>query len=145
MSVSIFADKEKQPTMDEVLAVIGGKRPHWESLVEFMQANYGAEPFLNFYGKSYGWMFAFKQAARTLLALYPQKGGFTAQVVLGLPAVEKTADIPLGDTTRQAITKANRFREGAWVYLTVNTAADVDDIKKLVVLKQAPPDSKWQF
>jgi hypothetical protein len=36
MSIGVFVDKEQQPAMEEIFAVVGSKRSLWEKLTRFI-------------------------------------------------------------------------------------------------------------
>ncbi len=142
MSYSIFADKEKPPAASEIFDVIGEKRPLWEELSHFVEANYRVSGESKFYGKSAGWIVWFRKSGRTLVALYPQKDRFLAQMVLGPSLWDKVSDLSLGTKTKTAFETANRYPDGRWLLLSVEGREDVNDIEKLLMIKQPLPRNR---
>ena len=139
MPKSAFADKDRPPTMEDVLGVIGTKRPLFESVVEFVEGTYGVSGFLKYYGKNYGWMVQYRRAGRTLVSLYPREEAVTVQVVLGPRHVREALAMKLGKNVRTALQEARDYPEGRWLFIDLETERDVRDVRGLLLLKSPPP------
>ncbi|HQE93994.1 MAG TPA: DUF3788 family protein [Anaerolineae bacterium] len=136
MSIGTFTDKKQRPTEDEILAMIGQKLPLWEELIHFIRENYPSdEDFTFLYGKKYGWALRFRIRKQLLTSLYPAEGGFKVQINLSPEAVEQALAMQLGHHVQEAITRAHPFPEGRWVFIPIDSADDVQDIKRLLVLR----------
>jgi Protein of unknown function (DUF3788) len=144
MAVSFFAEKDKPPALSELFSVIGEKRFLWESLNGFISDNYNIAGELKFYDKSYGWMVWFRKAGKTLVALYLQANVFIAQIVLGPSLVDKVPELFIGENVRISFEKANQYPDGRWLYIKVISGKDVEDIEKLLLLKQPLPKRRLQ-
>jgi len=138
MSIGAFTDKQHQPTMDAVLDSIGAGRPAWESLDQYISENFRVQRDLRFYGKNYGWAVRVRKGGKALLSLYPRQDGFTVQIVLDESAVQSALRLKLGKNTRRAIEAAHPYPEGRWLFIAVESAKDVTDIKHLLDLKARP-------
>ena len=139
MALSAFADRQRPPSIDEMVDVVGDKAALWRTAAHFMCTTYGCEGERKFYGKSYGWMLWFRVASKTLLALYPQQGAVTAQVTLGPALVDQALALPLGSAFRRAIEEAHPYPEGRWLFVPLQTDEELEDLKSLVLLKKSPP------
>jgi len=136
MSIGIFTDKKQQPTESEISEAIGPQLPAWEELLQFIRATYPAdEDFKFLYGKTYGWARRFRSRGKLLTSLYPTAGGFTVQINLTPEAVERALALEPGKNTREAIAKAHPYPEGRWVFVPVESAEDVQDVKQLLALR----------
>jgi hypothetical protein len=138
MSISYFSDKTHPPKMDEVLTVVGGKRHLWDALIRFVQENYRAKCEFKYYGKAYGWMVSFRKSGKALLALYPQRNGLVAQVIVRGNQVEQALALGLGKNAARALQEAHEYAEGRWLYIPVKTKRDTEDVQGLVQIKMAP-------
>lgn len=138
MTVSIFADKNCQPSMDELFGAVGPRRYLWESLSEFVEQGYRAEPSLKFYAGGGGWVVWFRRGGRTIFVLYPRQSGFKAQVILGPSQVAGALALPLGATVRKALEGAHDYPEGRWILADVESEQDAGDIRQLLTLKLGP-------
>jgi len=139
MSIGIFTDKAHQPTLDEVFAAVGPKRPAWEALTQFVADNYRVPGEWKFYGKNYGWAMRFRRGSQALLSLYPGQNGFTAQIVLSEPLVEHALILKFGKNVRQTIASAREYPEGRWLFIQVRSSKDVQDVQQLLALKSHTP------
>jgi hypothetical protein len=136
MSIGLFTDKKRQPADAEVVEAIGARLPLWQDLVRFIRGTYPAqEDFKFLYGKTYGWALRFRIKGQVLTSLYPTQGGFTAQVNLSPEAVEQVQSEGLGHNVRQAIERANPYPEGRWLFVPVESEADVRDVQRLLALR----------
>ena len=136
MSVGLFTDKQRPPSVEELRAAIGERLPLWERLVAHLRATYPAQEDLKFmYGRKYGWALRFRIGAQLLTSLYPTQGGFTVQVNLGPAAVEHALDMGLGANMQGAIARAHPYPEGRWLFVPVESEDDRRDVERLVALR----------
>ncbi|MCL4249856.1 MAG: DUF3788 family protein [Anaerolineae bacterium] len=136
MSIGSFADKQDQPTEAEILAAVGSLLSEWEALTAFIREHYRTQADIKFmYGKNYGWALRFRSKGRLLTALYPTEGGFTVQIILPPDAIEQAQAMNLGERVAQAIARATPYPEGRWLFIPVESAADAEDIRRLLALR----------
>jgi hypothetical protein len=136
MSIGIFTDKKVQPTDAQVFAALGPSLPIWQELTSFIRGKYPVvEDFKFMYGKNYGWGLRFRIKTKLLTNLYPAENSFFAQVNLTPQAVEQAQRMPLGTNAQQAIAGAHPYPEGRWVFIRVESQADVEDIRQLLALR----------
>jgi hypothetical protein len=138
MAIGLFTDKEYQPTETAVLEALGSKRPLWEGLTQFIADNYPIPGEWNFGGKNYGWNLWYRKSGKTLLTLFPQKGYFVAQIVLGRDQVEQALALKLGKNVGTVLTETPQLHDGRWLFIKVKTAKDVKDIQQLLHVKRRP-------
>jgi len=74
----------------------------------------------------------------SLVSLYPQHDGFVVQIVLGPTVVDAASQLPLGTNVRRALDGAQQYPEGKWLFIEVNSNEDIEDVKKLLLLKRKP-------
>jgi hypothetical protein len=142
MSIGAFVDKRHRPTTKEMLASIGSKRRLWEKLVEFVRDNYRVKDDMAFYGRNYGWAVRFRTGGRALLSMYPEKGDFTAQIVLSGASAKEASGLKLGKNVRSVLERAHEFPEGRWLFVKIESEQDLNDIHQLLVLKSHPSKKK---
>lgn len=139
MSYERYFSKEHQPTDKEVLESIGNTEP-WLDLREYLEENYDFEPQIVFYGKKYGWTIRYRRSGKTLCSLFPEKGAFTALVVLGKKEVERVLSSidEYSDGVLGVIENTEHLHDGRWLWIRVLTMEDTADIKKLLAAKRKP-------
>ncbi len=136
MSIGIFTDKKQQPADAEIAKAIGPQLPAWEEFLQFIRETYPSdEDFKFLYGKKYGWARRFRSRGKLLTSLYPAEGRFVVQINLTPEAVERALAMEPGKNTREAIARAHPYPEGRWVFIPVESADDVQDVKQLLALR----------
>lgn len=116
----------------------------WMALRNFLEEAYEIEPVFNPGGKRYGWNLQYRKGGRPLCEIYPERGSFTALVVLGKAELEQAmAKLEtFGTLVRQALTETPRYHDGCWMYIRVvsnhTCHQDVQDIKQLIMFKRKP-------
>lgn len=139
-------DKTHQPNDDEIIATIGYPLANaWTALRLFLMDTYQIEPIFNSGGKKYGWNLQYRSGGRPLCEMYPERGSFTALVILGKAELESALERmdSFGLVVRKALEESPRYHDGCWMYIRVYDAAscnqDVEDIQQLILIKKKPP------
>jgi len=138
MSIGTFLDKDHQPTLPEVFDVLGVKQLLWVKLTQFIANNYPIPEEWNFGGKKYGWNVWYRKSGKTLVSLYPQQGGFVAQIVLGKDQVEQALYLKLGKNVETVLKETPQLHDGRWLFIRVKTEKDIKDIQQLLQVKRKP-------
>jgi hypothetical protein len=120
----------------------------WTDLRQFLVDTYAIAPIYNSGGKKYGWNLQHRIGGRPLCEMYPERGSFTALVVLGKVELEQALARleSFGAIVRRALVESPRFHDGCWMYIRVadptTCLQDVQDIEKLILIKRKPPRKK---
>jgi hypothetical protein len=138
MTIGLFTDKDQPPTMSEVSNALGSQHLLWDKLTQFIADNYPIPGEWNFGGKNYGWNVWYRKSGKTLVTLYPQKGCFVAQIVLGKDQVEQALNLKLGKNVGTILTETPQLHDGRWLFIKVKTEKDVRDIQQLLQVKRRP-------
>jgi hypothetical protein len=83
-----------------------------------------------------------------LCEIYPERGSFTALVVLGKKELEQVLERmeTFGSNVRLDLLDTPRHHDGCWLYIRVvdpqTCLKDVQDIEQLVLIKKKPPRNK---
>lgn len=142
-------DKTTPPSDADMINTIGQPLADaWTVLRRFLVETYAVVPTLDPGGKKYGWNLQHRAGGRPLCEMYPERGSFTALVVLGKRELERALDRldTFGPTVRQALVESPRYHDGCWMYIRVSDPLtcwqDVEDIQQLVLLKKRPSQKK---
>lgn len=142
-------DKNARPSDEDMLDVIGQPLAGaWMRLRRFLVETYDVEPFLQCGGPRYGWNLQHHKGGRPLCEMYPERGSFTALVVLGKKELEQALERleTFGSIVRQALVDTPRYHDGCWMYIRVTDPLtceqDVRDIEQLILIKKKPPRKK---
>lgn len=142
-------DKTKQPTDGEMIDTIGPPiADAWTALRQFLVETYQIEPIFDSGGRKYGWNLQHRHGGRPLCEMYPEKGSFTALVVLGKRELEQAMERmdTFGPTVQAALAESPRYHDGCWLYIRVSDPltcqGDIEDIQQLILIKKKPPKKK---
>ena len=91
------------------------------------------------YGK-HGWTIRYRKSGKTLCSLFPEKGAFTALVVLGKKEAEKAFSMmdQFNASVRKLLDDAEQLHDGRWLWIRVRKQSDIDSIEELLKLKRKP-------
>jgi len=141
-----MTDKTTQPSAADMIDVIGPPLAEaWITLRRFLVATYDIVPIFNSGGKRNGWNLQHRIGGRPLCEMYPERGSFTALVILGKTELDQALEKieTFGATVRQALVESPRYHDGCWMYIRVSDPLtcqqDVQDIERLILIKRHPP------
>jgi hypothetical protein len=135
MAYGAFVDKAHPPSAEEIESCLGLQWATWQDLTLFVQDGYKTSSELKYYGKNYGWALRYKKGGKALLSLYPSKDAFTAQIIFTEAEMQQAKTAGIGAGIIRTFEQANPYSEGRWLFIPVNTAADLQDIKKMLEIK----------
>ena len=138
MVLSALADPNASPTPASLAGALAGATEQWDRLTERLTSQLGAKGSWEWGGPKYGWEQRFKRSGRPFATLTPERGAFTALVILGRDEAERVARLPLGERARATFDNARPYHDGRWLYLRIETASDVADVEALL-LEKLPP------
>ena len=131
--------RDQEPTKKQILEFIGLKASKlWIALEKFMIKNYDFQPELSYWGDKNGWILRYRKSGKTLVSFYPEKGGFTVQVILGKKEAKKLEDIrgELSEDIVSLFDETKQFHDGRWLYIRQPEVGTIEDIEKLIQLKR---------
>jgi hypothetical protein len=120
--------------MDNILLVLGSTYPLWERAIRSVEADDRVSGEWTTWGG--GWNIRYRRGGKSLVALYPQREGFVAQVVLGKAQAEQALALDLREQVGKMLREQPQLRDGKWLYIPVLTTADVEDVEQLIDLKR---------
>jgi hypothetical protein len=120
----------------------------WTALRAFLADTYDITPIFNPGGKRYGWNLQYRVGSRPLCEMYPERGSFTALVILGKAELDQAMHrlAAFAPVVRRALAESPRYHDGCWMYIRVSDPLtchqDVKDIEDLIRIKRKPPAKK---
>ncbi len=135
MSKGIFTEKGSKPDDRSIKKAVGQAWGNWNNLNEFLATTLKLKGELKFYGVNYGWAIRYVKSGMSVVALYPDKDGFTAQVILKRPQVEAALAKGVAAATKEAVNRASDFKEGRWVFVHVDSKTGIDDVVTLITAR----------
>lgn len=142
MTTGTFTDQAHPPSPEQIQSALGSVYPLWERLTHFIEANYQIQGQWRTWGPAgSGWGLRYRRKGRSLVALYPQKGATSAQVVLGKAQADRALGLKLGEKTSRVLREAPQLRDGRWIHIPVVNDADAGDVEQLLRVKMRPVGS----
>jgi hypothetical protein len=133
-------DRDTQPDADTISALIGREvLPVWDDVNAYLTGQfpqYEAELF--FYNPQHGWAIRYRNESQQLCMLFPERGGFTALVMLN-PEEEALA---LGKVNyfnsrlRELLNSPSTLPQGRWLWMRLEDHTDFVGFKLLMEIKQ---------
>jgi hypothetical protein len=99
---------------------------------------YGLEGSFHFmYGEKYGWALRFRRGDRLVLAMYPNRGHLTVQIILGRAQVVAATAMRLPSRVSTVLKAARDYPEGRWLFIPVRSRQSAQELRALIALKTA--------
>ena len=138
MDISIFTDKTKIPTFDELISPLGTTYDLWMKIREVTLNLYpnGKEEW-NYPGKKYGWSFRIKDKKRAILYFLPREGYFKVGFVYGQKGVDQVIASSVNESIKTDLLNAKKYAEGRGVIIEIRNESLLNDIKTLIEIKLA--------
>jgi hypothetical protein len=105
-----------------------------------MAETYGLKGSFHFmYGERYGWGLRFHRGGRFVLAMYPNQGHLTVQIILGRAQVTVATAMALPPRIVRVLEAAKDYPEGRWLFIPVKSGKSAKELRSLIALKMSRP------
>ena len=137
-----MVDGPQEPTDAEGASFIGKQNAaRWADLTRFVEVNYPGVFNIEwlFGGKKYGWTLRFKKS-KSFCSLVPERRRFKVLLVFGGAERQKVEPLlpDLVSHVREDYRRSATYHDGKWVFVDVDSAKVLIDIKRLLALKRPP-------
>jgi hypothetical protein len=138
MDSSIFMDKERLPSENDLREALGDKFELWMEIRDRVFQKYpeGREEW-NFPGKKYGWSYRIKDKKRAILYLLPRDNAFMVAFVFGGKAFLAIMESELSDALKSELESARVYAEGRGIRIPVKDRSNLKDVFLLLDFKLA--------
>ena len=138
MDHSIFMDKARTPTTEDLKRELGSKYELWSEIRQQVLQRYpeGKEEW-NFPGRKYGWSFRIKDKKRAIVYLLPRKEAFMAAFVFGGKAFAAIKESGVSPGIIADLESARVYAEGRGIRIPVPDRSALGDIFTLIDIKLA--------
>ena len=135
---SCYTVRTQRPSQADVQKVLAQALDSWRHLIRHLEETYDLKGSLHYmYGRRYGWAFRFQRGGRLMLALYPNQGCLTVQVILGAAQVQAALKMKLSSLISTVLRSAKNYPEGRWLFIPVKSMAGAQSLKPVIALKIA--------
>lgn len=134
---SAFFDREDAPSPASMRKVLGRASAAWDDLVAHLADTYGFKGASRYmYGDRYGWALRFDHAGRLILAMYPNRGRLTVQIILNRAQVNAAEAMRLPARVVAALKAAKPYPRERWLFIPVTSRASVRELHTVIALKR---------
>lgn len=138
--MDLILDQNNTPTYDDIMMFMSEKgQTLWKDINSFIQEKYDALPKIAYSrcSEKPGWNIKYKKSNKSICTLYPEKGSFTALVVITLDLVPviNAMSLEFDQEILKLISSVKPFNGTLWLMIRAERTEMVDNIKKLLELK----------
>lgn len=130
---------DREPTEEEMVRFLGrqaGKM--WKQIAHYMRENYDFEPVREKGGLDA--TIRYRKSGKTLLTFYPKRDEITVLIILGKDEVQKF-ESSRGEFSTEIVelfASTKQYHDGRWLHIKVPPFDNLEDIKKLLLMKRKP-------
>lgn len=133
---SCFVDRTREPDRANVRKALADARPAWDDLEVHLAETYKLKRSFHFmYGERYGWALRFQRGGRLMLAMYPNRGHLTVQIILSQVQLALASAMGLPPFVAKVLEAAKDYPEGKWLFIPVRSAKSARGLRNLIALK----------
>jgi hypothetical protein len=136
MLPNAFIGSLAAPSAEELAAVLGAAKPHWERLLARLASECNlTEGEWHSYSPKAGWALRLKAKKRNIVYLAPCRSAFRVMFILGDRAVRAARQSTLPRAVVQLVEKGKRYPEGTAVRFEMTGGNHIPAIVKLAGIK----------
>jgi hypothetical protein len=136
MSASIYDDKLKKPTNEDLVKALDTKYKLWEDIKKHVNENYGtATEEWKYYNQKSGWLLKLLLKKRNLFFMIPHEKYFGVSFIFGNKAVSVIEKSSLPGEIISEIVNARKYMEGRGLSVSVKSKKDFENVIKLLDIK----------
>jgi hypothetical protein len=137
---SCFPEKGREPSRGGLRRALADAREAWDDLEAHLADAHRLQGRLRFmYGEPYGWALRVDRAGRLVLAMYPNRGYLTVQVILSRAQIAAAMEMGMPSHAWRAFDAAKDYPEGRWLFIRVRSVRSAQRLRPLIALKLARP------
>ena len=144
MSHERFLNQEAQPEPEQVRQAIGKEvLPVWEDVTTCLATSFSEyQPEWRYYSAQHGWSLRYRRGSRQLLALFPERGAFSALVTLSPEEDDQALENVefFNAKFREQINKISALPQGRWLWVRIEDHTDFIGLRLLLKIKQKTGD-----
>jgi hypothetical protein len=140
MAYERLLDRDEQPDSDLIRKTIGREAlPVWDDVAAYLEKHFPEyEPELMYYSAQHGWALRYRKESRQLCALFPERGAFTALIMLNPEEDALALDkISYFNTRiRELLNRPSSLPQGRWLWMRLEDHTDFVGFKLLMEIKK---------
>ena len=135
-----FTDKAHEPSRGGMRRALADARAAWDDLEAHLAEAHRLTGRLRYmYGEPYGWAQRVDRSGRLVLAMYPNRGYLTVQIILSRAQIAAAIEMGMPLHVWRAFDAARDYPEGRWLFVRVRSRRSAQQLRPLIALKLARP------
>ncbi len=140
--ISYFVDRRERPSLEDFRRILGRVCVSWGDLESMLTESFGLRARVHYmYGERYGWALRFERYGRLVVAMYPNRGRLSVQIILNRAQVNAALAMSLPAHVSGALEVAKDYPEGRWLFVPVKSRTDARGLQPILALKMPVPDA----
>jgi hypothetical protein len=140
MAYERLLNREEQPDRELIRETIGREvLPVWDDVIAYLETHFpGYTAELMYYSAQHGWALRYRKESRQLCLLFPERGAFTALIMLNPEEdAQALAKINYFNTRlRGLLTQPSTLPQGRWLWMRIEDHTDFVGFKLLMEIKK---------
>ncbi len=140
MAYERWLDREEQPDQEEIRKRIGGEvLPVWDQVRAYLTQHFPEyESSLIFYNPQQGWGYRYRLESHQLCVLFPEKGAFTALLILNEQEDQRALEKInfFNARLRALLNRPSTLPQGRWLWMRLEDYTDFVGFRLLLEIKQ---------
>ncbi len=134
-------DREDRPNQNTIDRLIGREvLPVWKDVLAYLDEHFpDYEQELVFYSTQHGWAYRYRQESNQLCALFPERGSFSALLILNAEEDQKALEKInyFNARLRELFNQPSTLPQGRWLWVRLEDATDFFGFKLLLDIKES--------
>jgi hypothetical protein len=140
MAYERLLDRDQEPGQALIQKTIGREvLPVWQEVQNYLATNFPAySPEVIYYNTQHGWAIRFRKDAQQLCTLFPEKGAFSALVVLSQEEedlAQEKIDY-FNARFRELLSRPSTLPQGRWLWVRIEDHTDFVSLRLLLDNKE---------
>ena len=136
MAYERLLDRNQQPDQELINKTIGREvLPVWQEVRAYLEANFPAySPELLYYNTQQGWALRYRKGAQQLCTLFPERGAFSALIVLSEEEEQLAQERfnYFNARIRELLSRPSTLPQGRWLWLRIEDHTDFVGLRMLL-------------
>ncbi len=140
MAYERLLDRDQKPNQDLIQRAIGREVwPVWQEVQDYLAENFPVySPELIYYNPQHGWALRYREGAQQLCTLFPERGAFSALIVLSQEEeqiVQEKVNF-FNARIRELLSRPTTLPQGRWLWLRIEDHTDFVGLRLILENKE---------
>jgi hypothetical protein len=135
MSYSIYCERSKPPSEEQIVQSIGSQIKVWSDIHSYLTQTVQAKAAWKFYGKNYGWASGYTKSGKSIISLYPLTNDFTVQMIIKKGHEDEIKKLTDNKELLSVIRETPEIHEGKWIFIPFSRLHSTELVLRMIDIK----------